>query len=653
MGVDMVNLGLGIDTGGTFTDAVIMDLDTKEVLVKAKSPTTYQDLSIGIMGAIDNSLALQAVDVKDIKMVGLSTTLATNSILEGRGGEVGLIGIGWKPDADWKFPCKLSHFVKGGYDSMGAMSEPLDEEEVQKVIEEMCPHVDSVVVSGKFSVANPIQESTVRGMITSQYDIPVVQGSHMTAELGIYERTVTAVLNAKLLPIIRDFLRSVEKALSVRDIDAAVYVFKGDGGLMSLDVAKDMPVETILSGPAASLMGGKALAGVESCVVVDIGGTSNDIAYLDDGFPRLRKEGAMVGNWRTRVQAIDIWTAALGGDSVVRHDDKGRLTIGPERVLPLSQASLKYPTLKERINATQGITFYVPNRPPAANFTAKDRSVYEFVQKNAPCTFHEAISGIDDVVFVGDQLNDLKARGYIIQVGLSPTDAMAVKGIYNVGDKEAAEMGFRLFGEKIAEDPVQLVDTVFELTITRIGEELVRKAISDTGAEMTNEKAFTELIKASAGAGNLRDYDVRARSRYPLVGIGAPAHVLVKALGDRLGSEVIISKNHDVGNAVGAVLSQISESMLVQIYPKDYKYVVFCPGSSPIEYSSVDSAKASARSYAEYNVRERMKKHNAVDVKVRIDIDESKFCDGYGQEMKFVNWVNVRAIATGKPKLRD
>ncbi|NLK25059.1 MAG: hydantoinase/oxoprolinase family protein, partial [Euryarchaeota archaeon] len=169
-----MNLGLGIDTGGTFTDAVIMDLDTKEVLVKAKSPTTYQDLSIGIMGAIDNSLALQAVDVKDIKMVGLSTTLATNSILEGRGGEVGLIGIGWKPDADWKFPCKLSHFVKGGYDSMGAMSEPLDEEEVQKVIEEMCPHVDSVVVSGKFSVANPIQESTVRGMITSQYDIPVV-----------------------------------------------------------------------------------------------------------------------------------------------------------------------------------------------------------------------------------------------------------------------------------------------------------------------------------------------------------------------------------------------------------------------------------------------------------------------------------------------
>ena len=129
----------------------------------------------------------------------------------------------------------------------------------------------------------------------------------MTAELGIYERTVTAVLNAKLLPIIRDFLRSVEKALSVRDIDAAVYVFKGDGGLMSLDVAKDMPVETILSGPAASLMGGKALAGVESCVVVDIGGTSTDIAYLDDGFPRLRKEGAMVGNWRTRVQAIDIW----------------------------------------------------------------------------------------------------------------------------------------------------------------------------------------------------------------------------------------------------------------------------------------------------------------------------------------------------------
>jgi len=629
-----------------------LDLDTGEVLVKAKSPTTYHDLSIGIMGAIDNALAARAVDVKDIVMVGLSTTLATNSILEGRGGEVGLIGIGWKPDADWKFPAKVARFVKGGYDSMGGGAEPLDEEEVQRVIDEICPQVDSVVVSGKFSVANPIQESTVRGMINQRYDLPVVQGSHMTAELGIYERTVTAVLNARLLPVIRDFLRSVEKALAERGIDAAVYVFKGDGGLMSIDVAKDMPVETILSGPAASLMGGKALAGVESCVVVDVGGTSTDIAYLDDGFPRLNQEGAMVGNWRTRVHAIDIWTAALGGDSIVRNDDEGRLTLGPDRVLPVCVASRQYPSLKERMVAADSVSFYVPSRPPAANFSAKDLSVYNFVKEHAPCTRYDAINGVDDVVFVADQLQSLKARGFVLQVGLSPTDAMAVKGLFEGGDREAAELGFKILGARIAEEPAALAEKVFQLAVTRIGEELVRKGISDAGAELPEGEGFVALARASAGAGNLRDLDIQARPRYPVVGIGAPAHVLVKPLEDRVGAEVIIPKNYDVGNAVGAVLSQISESILVQIYPKDFKYVVFCPGSSPVEYSTIDSAKASAKSYAEYNVRERMKRHHAVDIKVRFDVEESKFCDGYGQEMKFVNWVNVRAVATGRPKLR-
>lgn len=648
-----MNLGLGIDTGGTFTDAAILDLDTKKVLVKAKSPTTYHDLAIGITGAIDNALAQQAVDVRDIKMVGLSTTLATNSILEGRGGDVGLIGIGWTPDKEWKFPSKESRFIKGGYDSMGGMIEPLDEAEAERVIDEICPHVDAVVISGKFSVSNPIQESTVSGMVSRKYGIPVVQASHMTAELGIYERTVTAVLNARLLPVIREFLLSVEKALTERSIDAAVYVFKGDGGLMSLDVAKKMPVETILSGPAASLMGGMALAGTDSCVVVDVGGTSTDIAYVDDGFPRLNQEGAMVGNWRTRVQAIDIWTAALGGDSVLRNDDKGDLTLGPDRVLPVSVAAKRHPALKERIAALGTVTFYVTSRPPAANFSAKDRSVYNFVKEHAPCSMHDALTGIDDVVFVKDQLMSLKARGYILEVGLSPTDAMAVRGQYGDADREAALLGFKIFGDRIAEEPVSLANKVFELAVTRIGEELIKKGVSDTGAELGDETSFASLARGNAGAGNLKDFDIKARPRHPIVGVGAPAQVLVKPLEGRMDAEVLITDHYDVGNAVGAVLSQISESILVQVYPKDLKYVVFCPGSSPVQYSTIDSARGAAVSYAEYNVKEKMKKHDAVDVKVRTQVEESKFCDGYGQEMKFINWINVRAIATGKPRLRD
>ena len=114
---------------------------------------------------------------------------------------------------------------------------------------------------------------------------------------------------------------------------------------MSLETARERPVEMVLSGPAASLMGGKALAGMEDCLVIDMGGTSTDIAYLDEGFPRLNVEGAVVGQWRTRVKGIDIWTCGLGGDSLVRLDKRDGLLIGPERVLPSGHGLRPLPRL--------------------------------------------------------------------------------------------------------------------------------------------------------------------------------------------------------------------------------------------------------------------------------------------------------------------
>ncbi len=255
-----MKLGLGIDTGGTFTDAVVIDLATMHVIAKAKSPTTYQDLSIGIMDAIKKVVSMQGVDTKSIQIAGLSTTLATNSILQGKGGEVGLIGIGWVPLDDWNFECKRSRFIKGGYDSLGKQNAPLDEEELTRAVKEVSSEVDSIVVSGMFSVINPLQETRAKQIVKDLTGLPIILGHELTGDLGIYERTVTAVLNAKLLPVIEEFLASVEKALKVEEIDARVYVFKGDGGLMTLEMAKERPVETIVSGPAASLMGGRALA---------------------------------------------------------------------------------------------------------------------------------------------------------------------------------------------------------------------------------------------------------------------------------------------------------------------------------------------------------------------------------------------------------
>lgn len=647
-----MTLGLGVDTGGTFTDAAIVDLDSKKVLAKAKAPTTYHDLSIGIVGAVEAAVGGNGIRPEDIKLVGLSTTLATNSILQGRGGDVGLIGIGWTPQADWAFGAKRSAFVRGGYDSMGRRLEALDEAGLEAAIDDVCKEVDAVVISGMFSVANPIQEASAKGLVQSKYNLPVVMGHDMTAELGIYERTVTSVLNAKLLPIINDFLTSMERSLLSRGIDASIYVFKGDGGLMSLPVARERPVDTVLSGPAASLMGGRAISNLDSCLVVDLGGTSTDIAYLEGGFPRLNMEGSMVGKWRTRVRAIDIWTAGLGGDSSVTMDDKGNLTIGPDRVVPMAMAAKDRPALRKRMVDANTLTFFLPVRKEGPALSVKERRVLQFVWERDNCTLFEAINGIDDVVFVEEQLVALRKRGYIQQTGLTPTDIMHVKGIYTAGDTEASVAALKVFAGKYGDESERLADMIMDLMVTRIGEEVVKKAVVDQGGDLPESSGFDMLLRASTGSRYLKDLDMRARPKVPIVGVGAPAEVFIKPLEARLDCPVLIPENHDVGNAVGAVLSQVTETATVRIFPKDFKYIVFGPGSSPMEYSNYDSAMAAGKSYAEYFVKERIKRTGATGVIVKLDVDEHRFCDGYGQEMKFTNWVDLTATATGKPMIK-
>lgn len=646
-------IGLGVDTGGTFTDAAIVDLDSKKILSKSKSPTTYQDLSIGILGAIDGALESCGVSPNDVDIVGLSTTLATNSILEGKGGEVGLLGIGWTPRDDWELGCKKSTFIAGGYDSWGMKSTNMSESELDKALEYICDGVDAVAVSGKFSVANPMQESNVKRKIMSKYGLPVVLGHEMSAELGIYERTVTAVLNAQLMPIISSFLNSMETSLNSRGITAPVYVFRGNGGLMDLKTAKEIPVETLLSGPAASLMGGHALSGKDSCMVVDMGGTSTDIVCLKNGFPRLNTEGAMVGKWRTRVNAIDIWTCGLGGDSNVAINDKGNIIVGPDKVVPLAVASMKYPSLKDKMLEENILSFYVPSRPAISNMTKKEKVALKFVEENAPCSIYEAISKIEDIVFIEDELVKLKKRGFVSLTGLTPTDIMHCRGIYESGDAEASKLGLKIFFDKYGDDDADLSEVITDLVITRVSEEVIKKSLSDKNIILGNDSAFETLLRATAGSDLFNDLSIETHMKLPLIGVGAPAEILIEPVSKKMDVDMIIPQGHEVCNAVGAVLSKVIESVTVKIYPSaDYTYRVFSPGSSPIEYSTLEMARSSARTAAENHVMDKMKGASVTDVQLNMEVTEHRFCDGYGKEMKFTNWVDVTATAVGKPRMK-
>jgi len=648
-----MDLGLGFDTGGTFTDAAIVDLTTMKVIAKAKSPTTYEDLSIGIIGALDKVIGQPGVNLADIKMIGLSTTLATNSLLQGKGGEVGLIGIGWKPEPDWTLGCKRSRFIKGGADSIGRTAEAMDDAELKAAIEEVSEGVDAIVVSGLFSVCNGMQEMAARDAVIRETRLPVIMGQSLTMDLGIHERTVTAILNAKLLPIINDFLDSMERSISSRKIDARIFVFKGDGGLMSLETAKQRPVEMVLSGPAASLMGGKALAHADKCIVVDMGGTSTDIAVLDDGFPRLNNEGAIVGRWRTRVKGIDIWTCGLGGDSIIRADGRGAITIGPERVVPLAMASVKYPTLTEKIIKENELNLYLPNTTKfPEGLSQKESKALKYVMTNAPCTLYDAMCGCPEIPVVEYILDALRSRGLVIRTGLTPTDLLHANGKYVVGDANASNAGIAQMAGKMLIPSEQLVPMLADLVVTRVGEEIVKKGLVDAGGDLPEGKGFDMLLRASAGHGDLGGVLIRARPDRLIVGIGAPAEEFIKPLESRMDCKVVVPEGHEVGNAVGAVCSQVTESIMVQVFLRDDKYLVFSPLSSPTQYSQLGDALASARSSAERYVRDKITGPSVEDVKVRVEVFEKRFSDGYGQESRFVNWVDVRATATAKPKLR-
>ena len=642
-------LGLGIDTGGTFTDAAIVDMKTMEVLATSKSPTTYSDLSIGMLGAVDGVMASGSFSTKEICLVGLSTTLATNSILTGKGGTVGLICIGWTPDPGSDLGTKMVQTVAGGHTVSGLERVPLNIYQLEHAIEALTGQVDAIVVSSIFSVHNPEHENVARKMILDRSRQLVVAGHDLTSELGIKERTITAVLNAKLIPIIGEFLTGVENALRKRDIKGSIMVFKGDGSMMSLAVARERPIETILSGPAASLMGGHLLSKLDNCIVLDIGGTSTDIAYLDHGFPRITKEGATVGNWRTRVRAIDIWTSGLGGDSDVQIDGHGRIEIGPERVTPLALASKRNPSVLEKIKTTRMTTFFTWYERDPSSLSPEDALVYDQIKTYGLCTLYELHSALKDRTYVTENLRSLKAKGFVSQTGLTPTDFMHAKGLYVSGDVGASLEGIEIYANRLGVTTDKFVDIFMEEMITRVGAEIIKKLIYDEAGELTNSRSLDYMIRASLGAAGFRTMTIFAMLDRPVVGIGAPAHIFVPELAKRMDVKVVIPPHADVGNAVGAICSKVSESVTMQVYPRGSHYYVFSSLADPEKFDNQGAAVHRAMEMASYHVKKRAILAGAKNIKVLVEEFEGSGNTTQGMADHNSNWIRVCARAVGDP----
>ena len=284
--------GLGIDAGGTYTDAVILDLTNGRVAAFAKAFTTRPDPSPGIR----NVLARVSQEfLEQVRLTSLATTFATNAIVEGRGADAGLILIGYEERPDGIFPNTRVLRVDGGHTVRGDERKPLDVPKLRENLGRFLDGLEAVAVTSFFSVRNSEHELEAARIIREARDIPVVLGHQLSMRLDAIKRATTAWWNARLIPLVRDLIRATQRVLSEMNISAHLMIVRGDGTLMSVETALERPIDTLLSGPAASILGAKFLSNVDDALVVDMGGTTTDMALLVDGRVAINPEGAQVG----------------------------------------------------------------------------------------------------------------------------------------------------------------------------------------------------------------------------------------------------------------------------------------------------------------------------------------------------------------------
>ena len=338
---------LGIDVGGTFTDAVI--IDGANVVSWAKRRTTKDNLMNGITEAL--GAVLVDIDSAQIEQVTLSTTVVTNTIVEHKEQPVDLYVVaGPGRNVDDIFPVRPV-YLKGYTDHRGIVVESTKCEAINHIAHTVQSRsgTNLAAVSAKFGVRNPKEELDITNALSAMYDT-VSTGSSLSGNLNFPRRTISAYFNSAVTDVFNRFRQAVRDALVAHNITAPVYILKADGGSLPIDTIASVPVETVFTGPAATVLGLEALrsATLGHTVALDIGGTTTDISLWKQGKPLMTKEGVSIRNYPSAVRSFAVTSVGIGGESVVRYNN-GNLTVGPERVGPSVALGGIEPTLGDAL----------------------------------------------------------------------------------------------------------------------------------------------------------------------------------------------------------------------------------------------------------------------------------------------------------------
>jgi N-methylhydantoinase A/oxoprolinase/acetone carboxylase beta subunit len=656
-------LGLGIDAGGTYTDAVLVEFATQQVLAKAKALTTKDELSRGVAAAVGK---LPAELLTRVTLVSLSTTLATNAIVEGKGGKVGALLLGFDGYDMARIDHAPKRAIRGRTDITGKVMEPLDEDALRAAAAEMLEReaVDALAVSGMVSVTNPEQEIRAAQILAEMTDKPIVCGHELSMQLDTIKRTITATLNARLLPIIAELIAHVKRVLDDAGISAPLMVVRGDGTLMSEELARRTPVETILSGPAASVCGAQFLAKLDRGLIVDIGGTTSDIAILIDGQPVVVDRGAQVGNWSTQVRAVDIETVGLGGDSAITLERLGKVHIGPRRAVPLAYLAHEHPvvlnelqrlweTREEQSTLIQPVEVFLRVKDTAgSDLTDRERRTLAALV-DGPLTRDRLAERIDAMSPSLVPVERLETLGCLQRATLTPTDVMHHLGIFTAWSREAAELGLQLFATRANVAVPRLADFIMDTFAYWTTLHLMHRVIRHHHPvpDFPDGPADRALLDMVADGSNLQGLTLRANYDYPLVAIGAPAAALAGSAARKLGAELIVPEHAEVANAVGAITGTLTLVVDATITPDDEFYVVHSPAERRV-FDSLAAAQAWTKTHVaallEAKIEQAAVSHFDFHRDVRVLTR-----DGTTNTGSLFLECNIRATAVSRPQFAE
>jgi N-methylhydantoinase A/oxoprolinase/acetone carboxylase beta subunit len=465
--------------------------------------------------------------------------------------------------------------LEGGHNHAGGQAVALDEAGLAAFLEAQKDQVSGFAVASQFATRNPAHELRAMEMVAEMTERPVSASHQLSAKLNGPKRALTAVLNARLIGMIDRLIGRAEDTLIELGVSAPLMVVRGDGALISSAQARERPIETILSGPAASIVGAKWMTGADLALVSDIGGTTTDVALLRDGRPAIDPAGARVGPYRTMVEAVAMRTSGLGGDSEVHFVSEGLqggVTLGPRRVLPVSLVAVDAPEVVHSALDSQ-----LRSVTPGEHDARFVRAVLGISGEGLGEREAALLARIGaDVHPLGDvlrtrmeqgALKKLVDRGLVQIAAVTPSDASHVLGRLMEWDAGAARKALQLFGRRRTGS-----GTVLSTSEEDVAQMVIDRLTHQTALALL-ETAFDEEEQPFQGAAEvLARHELMARGMaghhglvrvqtgldVPVIGLGASAASYYPAVGEVLGCEMILPEYAGVANAIGAVVGRVT-----------------------------------------------------------------------------------------------